>query len=203
MLEGIDTEIYPVVSVICRSPLIHVEVDFKLSLAPLSRHDLIFEPSGQEITQYLDSTNVTFAAPARQARTPHNQHRGFSTIFLESSTETITRAVQEAATSKSNKPTTLARCTTQCLKNHQMMQMHQEPSISHQNAISSKECERVSWRITNELNVCKEWPREVSHTSNPSIYSPPSKTNRYVQKGAVLRTRGPSAPQGRTVRRTP
>jgi hypothetical protein len=67
MLEGIDTEIYPVVSVICRSPLIHVEVevDFKLSLAPLSRHDLIFEPSGQEITQYLDSTNVTFAAPAR------------------------------------------------------------------------------------------------------------------------------------------
>jgi hypothetical protein len=31
--------------VISRSPLIHVEVDFKLSLAPLSRHDLIFEPS--------------------------------------------------------------------------------------------------------------------------------------------------------------
>ena len=62
MLEGIDTEIYPVVSVICRSPLIHVEVDFKLSLAPLSRHDLIFEPSGQELTQYLDSTNVAFAA---------------------------------------------------------------------------------------------------------------------------------------------
>jgi hypothetical protein len=40
-------------------------VDFKLSLAPLSRHGLIFEPSGQEIAQYLDSTNVTFAAPAR------------------------------------------------------------------------------------------------------------------------------------------
>jgi hypothetical protein len=54
-----------VVSVICRSPLIHVEVDFKLSLAPLSRHVLIFEPSGQEITQYLISTNVTFTAPAR------------------------------------------------------------------------------------------------------------------------------------------
>ena len=65
MREGIDTEIYPVVSVICRSPLIHVEVEFKLSLAPLPRHGLIFEPSGQEITQYLDSTNVTFAAPAR------------------------------------------------------------------------------------------------------------------------------------------
>jgi hypothetical protein len=32
MQEGRDTEIYPVVSVICRSPLIHVEVDFKLSL---------------------------------------------------------------------------------------------------------------------------------------------------------------------------
>jgi hypothetical protein len=54
-----------VVSVICRSPLIHVEVDFKLSLAPLSRHGLIFEPSGQEITQYLISTSVAFAAPAR------------------------------------------------------------------------------------------------------------------------------------------
>jgi hypothetical protein len=65
MQEGRDTEIYPVVSVIFRSPLIHVEVDFKLSLAPLSRHGLIFELSGQEFTQYLDSTNVTFAALER------------------------------------------------------------------------------------------------------------------------------------------
>jgi hypothetical protein len=54
-----------VVSVICRSPLIHVEVDFKLSLAPLSRRGLIFEPSGQEITQYLVSTSVAFATLAR------------------------------------------------------------------------------------------------------------------------------------------
>jgi hypothetical protein len=83
-----DTEIYPVVSVICRSPLIHVEVEFKLSLAPLSRHGLIFELSGQEITQYLDSTSVAFAAPARWAWTPHNQSRGSSTIFTKSSTET-------------------------------------------------------------------------------------------------------------------
>jgi hypothetical protein len=51
--------------VICRSPLIHVEVDFKLSLAPLSRCGLIFEPSEQEISQYLISTSVAFAAPAR------------------------------------------------------------------------------------------------------------------------------------------
>jgi hypothetical protein len=65
MQENEDTRFYPVVSVICRSPLIHVEVDFKLSLAPLSRHGLIFETSGQQITQYLDSTNVTFAAQAR------------------------------------------------------------------------------------------------------------------------------------------
>jgi hypothetical protein len=65
MQENKDTGFYPVVSVICRSPLIHVEVDFKLSLPPLSRHGLIFEPSGQEITQYLVSTNVTFAASAR------------------------------------------------------------------------------------------------------------------------------------------
>jgi hypothetical protein len=77
-----------VVSVICRSPLIHVEVEFKLSLAPLSRLGLIFEPSGQELTQYLDSTSVAFAAPARWARTPYNQHRGSSTIIIESSTET-------------------------------------------------------------------------------------------------------------------
>jgi hypothetical protein len=83
-----DTEIYVLVSMICRSPLIHVEVEFKLSLAPLSRHDLIFEPSGQELTQYLDSTCIAFAAPARWAWTPHNQHRGSSTIFTESSTET-------------------------------------------------------------------------------------------------------------------
>jgi hypothetical protein len=65
MQEEKDTEFYPVVSVICRSPLIHVEVDFKLSLAPLSRRGLIFEPSGQGITQYLISTSVAFAAPAR------------------------------------------------------------------------------------------------------------------------------------------
>jgi hypothetical protein len=65
MQESKDTEFYLVVSVIFWSPLIYVEVDFKLSLAPLSRHGLIIEPSGQEITQYLDSTNVTFAAPAR------------------------------------------------------------------------------------------------------------------------------------------
>jgi hypothetical protein len=83
-----DTEIYLVVSVICRSSLIHVEVEFKLSLAPLSRHDLIFQPSGQELAQYLDSTSVTFAAPTRWARTPHNQHCDFSTICAESSTET-------------------------------------------------------------------------------------------------------------------
>jgi hypothetical protein len=65
MQEEKDIGFYLVVSVICRSPLIHVEVDFKLSLAPLSRLGLIFEPSGQEITQYLVSTSVAFAAPAR------------------------------------------------------------------------------------------------------------------------------------------
>jgi hypothetical protein len=56
-----------VVSVICQSPLIHVEVEFKLSLAPLSRRGLIFDLSEQEITQYLNSTSVAFAAPARWA----------------------------------------------------------------------------------------------------------------------------------------
>jgi hypothetical protein len=42
-------------------------VDLKLSLAPLSRRGLIFEPSVQEITQYLDSTSVAFVAPTRWA----------------------------------------------------------------------------------------------------------------------------------------
>jgi hypothetical protein len=60
----------------------------KLSLAPLPRHGLTFEPSGQELTQWLNSTSVAFVAPARWARTPHNQHRGSTTIFTESSTET-------------------------------------------------------------------------------------------------------------------
>jgi hypothetical protein len=83
-----DTKIYSMVSVICRSPLIHVEVEFKLSLAPLLRHGLIFEPSGQELTQYLDSTCVAFAAPVRWAWTAHNQHCGSSTIFMYSLTET-------------------------------------------------------------------------------------------------------------------
>jgi hypothetical protein len=46
------------------------------------------EPSGQELTQYLDSICVAFAALARWARTPHNQHCGSSTIFTERSTET-------------------------------------------------------------------------------------------------------------------
>jgi hypothetical protein len=65
MREEKDTRFYHVVSVICRLPLIHVEVDFKLSLAPLSRRGLIFEPSEQEISQYLISTSVAFATPAR------------------------------------------------------------------------------------------------------------------------------------------
>jgi hypothetical protein len=65
MREEKDTGFYPVVSMICRSPLIHVVVDFKLSLAPLTRRGLIFEPSGQEITRYLVSTSAAFAAPAR------------------------------------------------------------------------------------------------------------------------------------------
>jgi hypothetical protein len=83
-----DTKIYHVVSVIFGSPLIHVKVEFKLSLAPLSRHGLIFEPSGQKLTQYFDSTSVAFAAPVRWARTPHNQHRSSFIIFTESSMET-------------------------------------------------------------------------------------------------------------------
>jgi hypothetical protein len=59
----------------------------------------------------------------------------------------------------------------------------------------------MSGRITNELKVCNEWPREPSHTSSPSIYSPPHISNHYVQLKQFLRTRGQSAPLGQTVRR--
>jgi hypothetical protein len=59
----------------------------------------------------------------------------------------------------------------------------------------------MSGRITNELNMCKKWPREPSHTSSPSIYSPPHISNRYVQLAQFLRTRGRSAPLGRIVHR--
>jgi hypothetical protein len=69
MSEENDIEFYPVVSMICRSPLIHIEVDFKLSLAPLSRPDLIFVPSGQEIT----NTSIPLASPLplRRGRREH------------------------------------------------------------------------------------------------------------------------------------
>jgi hypothetical protein len=60
----------------------------------------------------------------------------------------------------------------------------------------------MSGRITNELKVCKEWPREPSHTSSPSIYSSLHISNRYVQLAQLLHTRGRSTPLGRTVRRT-
>jgi hypothetical protein len=60
----------------------------------------------------------------------------------------------------------------------------------------------MSGRITNELKVCKEWLREPSHMSSPSICSPLLISNRYVQLAQLLRTRGRSAPFGRTVRRT-
>jgi hypothetical protein len=60
----------------------------------------------------------------------------------------------------------------------------------------------MSGRITNELKVCKEWPRGPSHMSSPSIYSPLHISNRYVQLAQLLRTRGWSAPLGWMVRRT-
>jgi hypothetical protein len=60
----------------------------------------------------------------------------------------------------------------------------------------------LSGRITNELNVCQEWPREPSHTSSTSIYSPQHIHRRYVQLAQLLRTHERSAPRGRTVRRT-
>jgi hypothetical protein len=60
----------------------------------------------------------------------------------------------------------------------------------------------MSGRITIELNVCKEWPRELSHTSSPSIYSPPHISNRYEQLAQFQRTHGRSAPLGWTVRHT-
>jgi hypothetical protein len=73
------------VLVICRSPLVHVEVDSNLSFSPLSRHHLIFEPSGQHSIPWFHY--VAFTAPARLAQTPHNLLCGFFTTFTKSSTE--------------------------------------------------------------------------------------------------------------------
>jgi hypothetical protein len=53
----------------------------------------------------------------------------------------------------------------------------------------------MSGRITNELNVCKEWPREPSHTSFPSNYRPLLNYNRYEQLSQFLRTRERSTVQ--------
>jgi hypothetical protein len=113
-----DTEIYLVVSVIWWSPLIHVEVEFKISLASLSRLDLIFEPSGQELTQYLDSTSVSFAASTRWARTPHNQHRDSSTICTESSTETTPEPSRRQQPSRVTMQWQLSDVTPSASKDH-------------------------------------------------------------------------------------
>jgi hypothetical protein len=44
VMDKRGTRFFTVVLVICRSPLIHIEVDSKLSLALLSRPRLIFKP---------------------------------------------------------------------------------------------------------------------------------------------------------------
>jgi hypothetical protein len=51
--------IFLVVSVICRSALIHVVVDSKFTLAPLPRCGLIFEPRDKESL----NTSVLVASP--------------------------------------------------------------------------------------------------------------------------------------------
>jgi hypothetical protein len=45
-------------------------------------------------------------------------------------------------------------------------------------------------------SICaRKWTREPSHTSPPSIYSPPQNSNCYVELAQFLRTRGRSAVQ--------
>ena len=63
MSEEITTqeiEFFPVVSMTCRSLLIHVEVDSKHQTAPLSRLRLIFEPDWSMNLSNLDFIRVAF-----------------------------------------------------------------------------------------------------------------------------------------------
>ena len=94
------------VSVIYRLPLIHVEVDSKSTLAPLSRCGLIFEPRDKELLntsiplvsplslqqgtrEPLTITTMTYPQSSQRARRRHHQD------------------IKEAANSKSNKSTML------------------------------------------------------------------------------------------------
>jgi hypothetical protein len=56
------------VSVICRSPLIHVEVDSKLSLAPLLRHVLISSQADKETLNTL----IPLVSPYRSSEVGSN-----------------------------------------------------------------------------------------------------------------------------------
>jgi hypothetical protein len=172
---GNDTEIYPAVSVICRSPLIHIEVEFKLSLAPLSRHDLIFDPSGQELTQYLDSTSVAFATPARWARTPHNQHCVTSTIFMESSTETTPEPSRRRQPPRVTRQWRFPGVPPSASTDHNGCKCTRS-SQSLTRMWSQATSVRVWIRGSQMSSICSRNGQEGPHTRAPLLFIPPTQS---------------------------
>jgi hypothetical protein len=159
--------------VICRSPLNHVEVEFELSPAPLPRHDLIFEPSGQELTQYLDSTSVTIAAPARWARTPHNQHHGSSTIFTESSTETTLEPSRRRQPPRVTRQWCLPGVPPSVSKDHNGCKCTRN-SQSLTRMQSQATSVRVWVRGSQMSSMCARNGQENPHTRAPLLYIAPN-----------------------------
>jgi hypothetical protein len=168
-----DTKIYPVVSVICRSPLIHVKVESNLSLAPLSRHDLIFKPSGQELTQYLDSTSVAFVAPARWSWTLHNQHRGSSIIFTESSTETTPEPSRRWQPPRVTSRWRLLDVPPSALKDHNGCKCTRS-SQSLTRMQSQATSVRVWLRGSQMSSMCARNGQESPHTKAPLLFIAPN-----------------------------
>jgi hypothetical protein len=168
-----DTKIYPVVSVICRSPLIHVKVESNLSLAPLSRHDLIFEPSGQELTQYLDSTSVAFVALARWSGTLHNQHCGSSIIFTESSTETTPESSRRRQPPRVTSRWRLLDVPPSALKDHNGCKCTRS-SQSLTRMQSQATSVRVWLRGSQMSSMCARNGQESPHTQAPLLFIAPN-----------------------------
>jgi hypothetical protein len=130
---------------------------------------LIFEPSGQELTQYLDSTSVAFAAPARWARTPHNQHRGSSTIFMESSTETTPKPSRRRQPPRVTSRWCLPGVPPSASKDHKECKC----TITSQSLTrmrSQATSVRVWVRGSQMSSMCARSGQESPHTRAPLLY---------------------------------
>ena len=73
-ITELDTRFFPVVSMTCRSPLIHVEVDSKFQPLLYQEHLLILSRLELQTSPNLDSTRVALHHSGEvSTRTSHNQ----------------------------------------------------------------------------------------------------------------------------------